>query len=148
MWSEDRTLCGFEALARWQDPKYGNMSPGVFVPVLEEYRLIQKLDMGITKIVFQLQGGSEHQIAHHRLVREKIEILENQAEMQALCTQEPIVILELLLRHLLRRPVVQDLIPDRDGAFVRKFQEIQTTKEGGLAATRRTDDGNDLALFQ
>ena len=53
MWSEDQTLCGFEALARWQDPNYGFLSPGVFVPVLEEYRLIQKLDMGITKLVFQ-----------------------------------------------------------------------------------------------
>ena len=53
MWSDSLTMCGFEALARWQDPKYGNLSPGVFVPILEEYRLIQKLDMGITRIVFQ-----------------------------------------------------------------------------------------------
>ncbi|MBO4448964.1 MAG: EAL domain-containing protein [Clostridiales bacterium] len=53
MWSDSLTMCGFEALARWQDPKYGSISPGVFVPVLEEYRLIQKLDMGITRIVFE-----------------------------------------------------------------------------------------------
>lgn len=37
-------LCGLEALARWIDPNRGMISPGVFVPILEETRLIHKLD--------------------------------------------------------------------------------------------------------
>lgn len=37
-------LCGLEALARWVDPERGLISPGIFVPVLEETRLIHKLD--------------------------------------------------------------------------------------------------------
>lgn len=37
-------VCEFEALARWDDPKYGFLSPGVFVSVLEESHLIHKLD--------------------------------------------------------------------------------------------------------
>ncbi|MCR5746093.1 MAG: GGDEF domain-containing phosphodiesterase [Lachnospiraceae bacterium] len=44
VWSDNKELCGLEALARWIDPKYGFLSPGVFVPVLEEHRLIHKLD--------------------------------------------------------------------------------------------------------
>lgn len=40
----DGSICGLEALARWDDPNYGMLSPGAFIEVLEEYRLIYKLD--------------------------------------------------------------------------------------------------------
>lgn len=49
--AEDGTLCGFEALARWIDPNYGFMPPYTFIPVLEEYRQIHKLDAYILKEV-------------------------------------------------------------------------------------------------
>ena len=51
VWSKGRELCGVEALARWIDPKYGFLSPGVFVPVLESSNLIYKLDVEILRIV-------------------------------------------------------------------------------------------------
>ena len=51
VWSKGRELCGVEALARWIDPKYGFLSPGVFVPVLESSSLIYKLDTEILRIV-------------------------------------------------------------------------------------------------
>ena len=47
MWSEDGHICGTEALARWDDPEMGFLSPGVFIPVLEEGRQIHKLDLCI-----------------------------------------------------------------------------------------------------
>lgn len=37
-------LCSYEALARWEDPKFGFISPAVFVPTLENARLIGRLD--------------------------------------------------------------------------------------------------------
>ncbi|MBR5116260.1 MAG: EAL domain-containing protein, partial [Lachnospiraceae bacterium] len=39
----------FEALARWIDPVMGFLSPGDFIPVLENARLIYKLDLYITE---------------------------------------------------------------------------------------------------
>jgi EAL domain-containing protein (putative c-di-GMP-specific phosphodiesterase class I)/GGDEF domain-containing protein len=39
------TLCSAEALSRWIDPVYGFLSPGDFIPALEESRQIQKLDL-------------------------------------------------------------------------------------------------------
>lgn len=51
VWSDSRKLCGCEALARWDDPVYGRLNPSSFVPVLEEYRLIHKLDCAIFKAV-------------------------------------------------------------------------------------------------
>ncbi len=51
VWSKNRKLCGAEALARWIDPKYGFLSPGEFIPVLENNRLIHILDAGVYEIV-------------------------------------------------------------------------------------------------
>ena len=51
VWSDTKELCGCEALARWMDPTYGQLFPNEFIPVLEEYRLIHKLDRGIIESV-------------------------------------------------------------------------------------------------
>ena len=44
-------VCSWEALARWKDPNYGMISPGEFIPVLEEYHQIHKLDLCIIRQV-------------------------------------------------------------------------------------------------
>ncbi len=46
-------LCGFEALARWDDPDRGLLSPAVFIPTLEEAHLIHKLDLCVVEQVCQ-----------------------------------------------------------------------------------------------
>ncbi len=43
--SASGALCGMEALARWDDPKYGTLLPKQFVPILEEAGSLTKLDM-------------------------------------------------------------------------------------------------------
>jgi diguanylate cyclase (GGDEF)-like protein/PAS domain S-box-containing protein len=42
---EDRSVAGFEALARWDHPKMGRMSPAEFISVAEEIGLIVDLGM-------------------------------------------------------------------------------------------------------
>jgi diguanylate cyclase (GGDEF)-like protein len=42
-------LCGFEALARWDDPEHGFLPPIDFVGILEDAHLIQKLDLFMLK---------------------------------------------------------------------------------------------------
>ena len=49
--------CGFEALARWDDPVHGSIPPSVFVPALEEAQLIQKLDGYLVKRVCEEAMG-------------------------------------------------------------------------------------------
>ena len=51
VYSKDRKLCGVEALARWIDPKYGFLSPGMFIPALEDAQLAYKLDLEMLEIV-------------------------------------------------------------------------------------------------
>ncbi|HEX3859063.1 MAG TPA: EAL domain-containing protein [Pseudolabrys sp.] len=42
---EDRAVAGFEALARWDHPKMGRLSPGEFISIAEEIGLI--VDLGL-----------------------------------------------------------------------------------------------------
>ena len=49
--TEDSSICGLEALARWQDPNYGLLPPGAFIEILEEYRQIYKLDLCMVESV-------------------------------------------------------------------------------------------------
>lgn len=44
-------LCGYEALARWNDPQYGLLPPYAFIETLEESREIDKLDRCIIEQV-------------------------------------------------------------------------------------------------
>lgn len=46
-----REIVGFEALARWNSPVYGMLSPAVFIEVLEDAHLIHKLDLYIIREV-------------------------------------------------------------------------------------------------
>ncbi len=45
-------VCGWEALVRWIDPTRGVVYPNEFISVLEEYRLIYKLDSYVMEQVF------------------------------------------------------------------------------------------------
>src|SRR3978361_18200 len=42
---EDRSIAGFEALARWDHPKMGRLSPADFISIAEETGLI--VDLGL-----------------------------------------------------------------------------------------------------
>ena len=53
VWSDTKEVCSCEVLARWMDPVYGQLYPNEFIPVLEEYRLIHKLDRAIYEFAFR-----------------------------------------------------------------------------------------------
>ena len=61
--STNGKICNFEALARWNDPVRGMLSPASFIPVLEEAMLIPRLDLCVVRQVLQgmkdgLQAGT------------------------------------------------------------------------------------------
>ncbi len=56
------SVCDEEALSRWVDPEIGFLSPGDFIPILENSKLIYKLDLYvldevIKKIKLQIEKG-------------------------------------------------------------------------------------------
>lgn len=50
---ETGKLAGFEMLARWQSPRYGLVSPVIFIPVAEEIDVIGELSEGLIRQALQ-----------------------------------------------------------------------------------------------
>ncbi len=48
-----RKVCDEEALARWIDPVKGMLSPAEFIPVLEDTKLIYKVDLHILEVILE-----------------------------------------------------------------------------------------------
>ena len=48
-----RKVCDEEALARWIDPVKGMLSPADFIPILEDERLIYKVDLHILDVILE-----------------------------------------------------------------------------------------------
>ena len=49
----NRKVCDEEALVRWIDPERGMLSPADFIPILEETRLIYKVDLRMVDIIIE-----------------------------------------------------------------------------------------------
>lgn len=62
---ESRKVIGFEALARWQHPRHGFISPAEFIPLAEETGLIHRIDRWVLSEACQQltrwQGEFRHQ---------------------------------------------------------------------------------------
>jgi diguanylate cyclase (GGDEF)-like protein/PAS domain S-box-containing protein len=85
---EDRSVAGFEALARWDHPKMGRMSPGEFISIAEEIGLI--VDLGL----FALERSARQLSIWQRGVRQR----------------DPVFIsVNVSSRQLLRHDLIQDL---------------------------------------
>ena len=69
-----REICGFEALARWRDPVHGMISPGVFVPVLEDAHLSPQLDLYIIEQVCQDMVQTRRDIPDWELIRVSVNL--------------------------------------------------------------------------
>jgi diguanylate cyclase (GGDEF)-like protein/PAS domain S-box-containing protein len=85
---EDRSVAGFEALARWDHPKMGRVSPAEFITIAEEIGLI--VDLGL----FVLERAARQLGQWQRTLRQR----------------EPIFVsVNVSSRQLLRQDLVHDL---------------------------------------
>ena len=85
---EDRTLAGFEALARWDHPKLGRRSPAEFIAIAEETGLI--VDLG----TFVLERAARQLLAWQRATRARIPLFMS---------------VNVSSRQLLRQDLINDL---------------------------------------
>jgi diguanylate cyclase (GGDEF)-like protein/PAS domain S-box-containing protein len=85
---EDRAVAGFEALARWNHPKLGRMSPAEFITIAEETGLIVELGL------FVLERAARQLSAWQRTLRQRNPLF---------------VSVNVSSRQLLRHDLIQDL---------------------------------------
>lgn len=65
---EEKRITGFEALARWQHPIMGLLSPGIFIPVAERSGIINELGLYLFKEACQtLHDWQQQYTRHHPL---------------------------------------------------------------------------------
>jgi diguanylate cyclase (GGDEF)-like protein/PAS domain S-box-containing protein len=105
---EDRSVAGFEALARWDHPKLGRMSPSEFISIAEEIGLI--VDLGL----FVLERTARQLSGWQKNVR----------------TREPIFAsVNVSSRQLLRHDLIHDLrtVLSRSG-LVRGTLKLELTE--------------------
>ena len=85
---EDRAIAGFEALARWDHPKMGRLSPAEFISIAEEIGLI--VDLGL----FVLDRAAKQLAAWQRHAK----------------SEEPVFVsVNISSRQLLRHDLIHDL---------------------------------------
>jgi diguanylate cyclase (GGDEF)-like protein/PAS domain S-box-containing protein len=85
---EDRVVAGFEALARWNHPKLGRMSPAEFINIAEDTGLIVELGL------FMLERTAKQLSAWQRTVRQRNPLFAS---------------VNVSSRQLLRHDLIQDL---------------------------------------
>jgi diguanylate cyclase (GGDEF)-like protein/PAS domain S-box-containing protein len=85
---EDRAVAGFEALARWNHPKLGRMSPAEFINIAEDTGLIVELGL------FMLERTAKQLSAWQRTVRQRNPLFAS---------------VNVSSRQLLRHDLIQDL---------------------------------------
>lgn len=124
-----RTLTGklvsAEALARWESPQYGTISPVIFIPVLEEARLIHKLDAYILHAVAKMT---------RRMLDTKMPVLPISVNLSRLdfLLQDPFAVAETIREEyrlplgLIQIEVTENALVDKMDAVldgIRKFQQ-------------------------
>lgn len=58
----DNTVAGFEALARWDHPKHGRISPSEFVPLAERSQLISQLGVFVLERAARQLSDWQHEV--------------------------------------------------------------------------------------
>ena len=117
-------VCGFEALARWESPDYGLLSPAVFIPVLEEARLIDKLDRYIVERVAENL---------HDHIKQGQNLLPISVNLSRIDFQlfDPVAFLEDVLhryqlaRHLLCLEITENALVLQDDAIRQGLRHLQ-----------------------
>ncbi|MBO4594954.1 MAG: EAL domain-containing protein [Clostridia bacterium] len=129
VWSDTEKLCGCEALARWKDPVYGQLFPNEFIPVLEEYRLIHKLDRCIFESVCRdlrnsLDAGKPVVPVSLNFSRLDFELMDAVSELETLVKKYDVP------KELIHVEVTESALTDN---FTKLNEAINRIKELGYA---------------
>lgn len=131
VWSKDGKLCGLEALARWNDPKRGMLSPASFIPTLENTKLIHKLDACIIERVCQNIREALDTRDNKTIVPVSINFSRLDFElMDAVKVLDDIMIKYNIPKELIHVEITESALTDKDTNL---FNAVHQLKEKGYA---------------
>ncbi len=120
-------VCGMEALARWNSPERGFLSPADFVPALEDSRLIKKLDLFVLGEI--CRGINEVRDLGRVVVPISVNLSRVDFQEKGLFEEVDRIVLE----HGISRELIN--IEITETAFMKEpekiYLEIQKFREGG-----------------
>lgn len=121
-----RECCGYEALARWVDPKYGMISPGIFIPLFEQELLIHRLDLHIIQMVcrdLRTAIDSEQQVVPVSINLSRVDFrMQDMVREIENCREEYDI-----PRHLLHIEITESAVAEDDemmAGIIDRFREL------------------------
>ena len=118
-------LCGLEALARWEDPNNGLYMPGDFIDVLEDNRLITKLDLHILELICKDIREYEYKGYHTVPVSINLSRLDF-LECNIFEEVDKIVLENHVARDMIRIEVTESMIMDDPDIYKRVIRKFRT----------------------
>src|SRR5438309_2268868 len=130
VWLEDRTVAGFEALARWDHPKMGRLSPSEFISIAEEIGLIVDLGLFVLDRTARQLGVWQRTTRHRDPVFASVNVSSRQLLRQDLIHDLRTVIARSgLARGTLKLELTESLVmenPEHAAQMLTRIRELGT----------------------
>jgi diguanylate cyclase (GGDEF)-like protein/PAS domain S-box-containing protein len=128
---EDRSVAGFEALARWDHPKMGRTSPAEFVAIAEEIGLIVDLAMFVLERTARQLSGWQRTVRQRDPVFASVNVSSRQLLRQDLIHDLRTVIARAgLARGTLKLELKESLVMDNPEHAAQMLQRIHELGAG------------------
>jgi diguanylate cyclase (GGDEF)-like protein/PAS domain S-box-containing protein len=128
---EDRTIAGFEALARWEHPKLGRMSPSEFISVAEEIGLIVDLGMFALERTARQLSIWQRTVRQHDPLFASVNVSSRQLLRQDLIHDlRTVLSRSALMRGTLKLELTESLVMDNPELAAQMLQRIRELGAG------------------
>jgi diguanylate cyclase (GGDEF)-like protein/PAS domain S-box-containing protein len=125
---DDRSVAGFEALARWDHPKMGRMSPSDFIAIAEEIGLIVDLGLFVLEHTSRQLGHWQRSVRHREPIFASVNVSSRQLLRQDLIHDLRTVIARSgLARGSLKLELTESLVmenPEHAAQMLTRIKEL------------------------
>jgi diguanylate cyclase (GGDEF)-like protein/PAS domain S-box-containing protein len=125
---DDRSVAGFEALARWDHPKMGRMSPSDFIAIAEEIGLIVDLGLFVLEHTSRQLGNWQRSVRHREPIFASVNVSSRQLLRQDLIHDLRTVIARSgLARGTLKLELTESLVmenPEHAAQMLTRIKEL------------------------
>jgi len=128
---EDRSVAGFEALARWDHPKMGRLSPSEFISIAEEIGLIVNLGLFVLDRAARQLGVWQRTVRHRDAIFASVNVSSGQFFRQDLIHDLRTVIARSgLARGTLKLELTESLVMDNPEHVAQMLTRIRELGAG------------------